>query len=126
MKAFRAASAAGGGPLATLWSISADGKVQRSSDGGKSIESVRVTDGVKFKAIAALGNIVWAGGAGGNLFHSTDGGATWVQVGIPFEGSTVTETIVHIQLQTPRRLTLTTDSGSQWLTDDGGQHWQKL
>lgn len=126
MKAFRAAAALGAGPLGTIWTVSADGKLQRSNDGGKSVESVHVADGVKFKAVAALGNVVWAGGAGGNLFHSTDGGATWVQVGIPFEGSTVTETIVRIQLLTPRRLTVTTGSGSQWLTDDGGQHWQKL
>ena len=126
MKAFRAASAAGIGQQGTIWSVSTDGKVQRSTNAGKSVESVRIADGVKFKATAALGNIVWAGGAGGILFHSTDGGSTWVQVGIPFEGSTVTEAIVRIQLLTPRRLTVTTGSGSQWLTDDGGQHWQKL
>jgi hypothetical protein len=126
MKAFRTATAVGGGSLGTIWSVSSEGKLQRTSDGGKSVESIHVADGVKFKAVAALGSIVWAGGAGGNLFHSADGGATWVQVGIPFEGSTVTEAIVRIQLLTPRRLTVTTDSGSQWFTDDGGQRWQKL
>ena len=48
----------------------------------------------------------------GALFHSADGGATWNRAAINFEGNTVTETIVGIQLRDPQHLTVTTASGS--------------
>ncbi|HMD85542.1 MAG TPA: YCF48-related protein [Terriglobia bacterium] len=115
----------GGGLPAALWSVSTDGIVQRSTDGGKTYEQIPVANGIKFRAIAALGSDVWTGGAGGALFHSPDGGATWNRAGISFEGNTVTETITDIQLRNPQQLTITTASGSQWASEDGGQHWQK-
>ena len=110
---------------ASLWSVTSDGKVQRSKDDGKTYEQIHVTRGVKIRAIAALGNNIWTGGAGGALFHSVDGGTTWSRIGIKFEGSAVTETITGIQLHTPLHLTVTTASGSHWVSDDGGQEWQK-
>jgi hypothetical protein len=121
--------APGAGQPSTLWSVSLDGKVQRSTDGGKTLEPIPVAHGIKFRAIAALGNDVWAGGAHGALFHSTDGGATWTRAGITFKGSTITititETIMSIQLRDPQHLTVTTASGSQWVSEDIGLHWQK-
>ena len=62
---------------------------------------------------------------GGALFHSVDGGATWSRAGINLDGNTVTETITGIQLRDPQHLTVTTASGSQWVSEDGGQTWQK-
>jgi len=115
----------GAGPPATLWSVASDGKVQRSNDGGKTIEQIHVAHGIKFRAIAALGNDVWAGGTGGALFHSVDGGTRWNRTGINFKGKTITETIAGIQLRDPQHLTVTTASGSQWVSEDGGQNWQK-
>jgi len=112
-------------PPTALWSISPDGKVQRSADSGKTFELIPVAPGARFKAIAASGNDVWAGGAGGALFHSVDAGATWTQVAINFGGNTVTETIAAIQLRDPQHLTVTTASGSSWISEDAGQHWQK-
>ena len=113
------------GSLTALWSISSDGNVQRSTDGGKTFESVPVATGIRFQATAASGNDVWAGGAGGALFHSIDAGATWVRITLNFEGNTVTENITAIQLHDAQHLTVTTASGSGWISDDGGQHWQK-
>ena len=112
-------------PPAAVWNVSPEGKVQRSTDAGKSWEPVRVADGIKFRAIAALGNNIWTGGSGGALYHSIDGGATWARVDINFEGNAVTETITGIQSSDPQHLTITTASGSQWVSEDGGQHWQK-
>jgi hypothetical protein len=125
LRTFRTGSSSEAKSPAALWSVSADGKVQRSTDGGKTFEQVLVAHEIKFQAIASLGNDVWAGGAGGALFHSVDGGATWKQADFNFEGNAITETIAEIQLRDPQHLSLTTASGSQWVSEDGGQHWQK-
>ena len=58
-------------------------------------------------------------------FRSADAGATWARANISFEGNTVTETITGIQSSNPQHLTVTTTSGMQWSTEDGGQSWQK-
>jgi hypothetical protein len=113
------------GPPVTLWSVSSDGKVQRSTNSGKTFEPVPIATGARFQAIAVSGNQVWAGGEGGALFHSTDAGATWTRITISFGGNSVTETIATIQLHDPQHLSVTTASGSDWISEDGGQHWQK-
>ena len=82
---------------ASLWSISSEAKFQRSADGGKTFERFLVARGIKFRGIAALGGNVWAGGDGGALFHSLDGGATWTRVAINFEGNTLAETILSFK-----------------------------
>jgi len=125
MRVSRKEAALDTGPPAALWSIASHGKVQRSKDGGKNFEQIQVARGIRFRAVAALGSDVWAGGERGALFHSVDGGATWNRAGINFEGSTVTETIASIQLRDPQHLTVTTASGAQWVSEDGGQSWQK-
>ena len=125
VRAFRASSDSEAGPPAAFWNVAPDGQVQRSTDGGKTFEQIPVAHGIKFRAIAALGNDVWTGGAGGALFHSVDGGATWNRADINFAGNTVRETITGIQLRDPQHLTVTTASGTPWVSEDGGQHWQK-
>jgi photosystem II stability/assembly factor-like uncharacterized protein len=75
--------------------------------------------------VAALGNQVWTGGAGGALFHSLDGGATWSRVNVAVDGNAVTDTITGIQLHNPWHLTLTTASHAQLESADSGQHWQR-
>jgi hypothetical protein len=112
-------------PPAALWSVASDGNVQRSTDGGKTFEQIHVAHDIKFRAIAALGNDVWTGGAGGALYHSLDGGATWTRVVLNFGGNSVTETLAGIQLHDPQHLTVTTASGSQWASEDGGQNWRQ-
>jgi photosystem II stability/assembly factor-like uncharacterized protein len=110
---------------ADLWSVSSDGKVQHSVDGAKTFQSIEVAHDVKFQSVAANGSDVWAGGSGGGLYHSADAGATWTRIAINFEGNTMTETISAIQLYDPQHLTVITTSGSAWVSEDGGQHWQK-
>ena len=111
-------------PLTPLWSISPKGQVQRSDGGEKDREVVRVDDDVTFRVIAASGREVWAAGSGGALYHSSDGGVNWKRVSLNPGGSTVTETIVGIQLRDSQHLTVSTASGQHWVTEDGGQHWQ--
>jgi photosystem II stability/assembly factor-like uncharacterized protein len=110
---------------AHLWSVSSDGKVQHSVDEAKTFQSVEVAHGVKFQSVAANGSDVWAGGAGGDLYHSIDAGATWARIAINVEGNTMTETIAAIQLHDSQHLTVITTSGSAWVSEDRGQHWQK-
>ena len=110
---------------AAIWSISTDGKVQRSTNNGKSYEAFDVSPGIGFRAIAALGNDVWAGGADGALFHSADAGTSWSRISIHFKGGIVTETIAAILLHDPQHLTVYTVSDVQYVSKDGGEHWRE-
>jgi photosystem II stability/assembly factor-like uncharacterized protein len=111
-----------------LWSISPEGKLQRSEDGGKNWQEVRVDDKVEFRTIQVNGRDIWAGGSGGALYHSSDGGGTWTRVN-PASGATpATETIVSISCSSSdlQQITVKTASGTQWASDDGGQHWRAV
>lgn len=110
--------------LLSRWSIAEDGKVQHYlPDSGWG--EAHVDDRVTFRVVTAVGSDVWAGGAGGALYHSANDGAAWGRVEVNSGGTSVTETIVGIQLGAPQIVTVTTASGAQWTSDDGGQHWQK-
>jgi photosystem II stability/assembly factor-like uncharacterized protein len=110
--------------LTPLWNVSPKGQVQRFDGAENAWKEVQVDDDVTFRAIAASDREVWAGGSSGALYHSADGGANWKRVGLTSGANTVTETIVAIQLLDPQHLTVSTASGQQWVTEDGGQHWQ--
>jgi photosystem II stability/assembly factor-like uncharacterized protein len=112
-------------PLAAIWTISTSGKVQRSQDSGRTWEEVRVDDAVTFRAVHAVGRDVWAGGSA--LYHSSDGGAVWKRVYLGSGESPTTETIVGITSGSHdlQHIMVRTESGEQWTTDDGGQHWQR-
>jgi hypothetical protein len=111
-------------PPAIAWTISPEGKVQRSSDGAKTFYSIEIAQGIKFQAVAASGNEVWAGGENGALFHSLDDGANWTQVKIVSGDGTLKETIAAIQFSDAHHLTVVTASGAQWVSEDDGLHWK--
>ena len=66
---------------ATLrWTVTSDGRVQRSSDAGRSWTDVPVAPdrkNVKFRALTTDGAEIWVGGTRGALYYSPDAGATW-------------------------------------------------
>jgi photosystem II stability/assembly factor-like uncharacterized protein len=126
--AFRAESAIAAPQPAALWTISPEGKLQRSDDRGNTWKEVSVDDKVTFRVIRALGREVWAGGSGGALYHSNDGGATWTRITLTSGASPTTETIVSIVVSPPalQRTTVRTAAGAQWTTEDGGQHWKAV
>lgn len=68
-----------------------------------------------FTAIAALGNMLWAGGDA--LVRSTDSGETWNPVIKP-SGETITAISVL-----PKAVVITTTSGRRWQSLDGGATW---
>ena len=122
-------------PVATsarlLWSINASpdtsgrsrGIVQRSMDGGQSWQAVPLSERTSFRAVAAVGPDVWAGGSEGTLFHSPDGGAHWEERKIAGENTSISGDIVKIDARDPNQVTVTAASGEVWTSLDNGRHW---
>lgn len=110
---------------AVMWRIDAQA-VERSFDGGKSWELVPFNGNANLHAVAADASGVWAGGSRGMLFHSSDGGAHWMQIVVRDQAHDLTGTIVSIRLPQPSEIVLETDSGEQWISRDGGTEWQRL
>jgi len=106
---------------ASRWTVSADGQLQRSSDSGRTWQTVTPLQGATFRAVAVIGSEVWAGGAAADLFHSSDGGQTWARQLL--SGSTAA--IVSLRFTDPQHGTAQCDDGATWVTTDGGQHWTK-
>jgi len=80
-----------------------------------------------FRAISVSSNAaeVWAGGSGGALYHTVDGGNLWTSV-IPSDaGANLTGDVVGIQFSNPRSGIVTTSTAEVWTTLDAGQTWHK-
>jgi len=80
---------------------------------------------VVFRAVAANGPDVWAGGSNGALFHSLDGGLHWVRVEPAGSGVVLSGDILSLQFADPQRGRILTSSNEIWTTADGGQTWEK-
>lgn len=78
-----------------------------------------------FRAVAANGSDVWAGGSAGVLYHSADAGSTWTRVFPASSGASLTGDIVSLQFPEPQHGTLSTSTTETWATADAGQTWQK-
>ena len=122
--------------------------MQRSLDGGATWQDVSIVPDIRIgsnfaamksqsstyapraypvpiiKAISASGSEIWAGGAGGVLFHSMDAGSHWAQVAPSSGDSALTDDIVGITFGQLHG-TLTTSAGESWVTKNGGQSWKK-
>jgi hypothetical protein len=128
------------------WSISANGGLQRSFDAGGSWEDVNVeADDYSpqaaneaggqgqsekkagmppvFRAVAAIGSEVWAGGVNGLLYHSADSGTRWMRVSPSSGDAVLTGDISGIQFSDTQHGAITTSSGEVWTTSDSGQIW---
>ena len=78
-----------------------------------------------FRAVAADGHEVWAGGSNGVLYHSADDGSLWTRVTPYCQGNTPNGDIVSVQLSDLNHVTITTSIPEIWSTNDGGHTWQK-
>jgi hypothetical protein len=78
-----------------------------------------------FRAVAANGSDVWAGGSAGALYHSADAGNSWTRVFPIASGATLTGDIVSLEFPEPQHGKLSTSSSEVWTTSDAGQSWQK-
>jgi hypothetical protein len=78
-----------------------------------------------FRAVAAIGPDVWAGGANGVLYHSADAGNHWSRI-LPIPGgATIGGDIVALEFSDPQHGRITTSIAETWTTSNGGQKWQK-
>jgi hypothetical protein len=137
------------------WTVNSDGGLERSVDRGNSWQGVDVTaqnsanlnklqlaakaarakdksDAKKeaaatpvFRAVAAMGTDVWAGGSAGALYHSSDGGNHWTRVVPLYAGSVLTGDVVTVEFSDPQHGKITTSTSEVWTTADAGQIWQK-
>ena len=78
-----------------------------------------------FRAVAVIGSQVWAGGDGGALFHSSDGGQHWNKALLATGEGAETAAIVSIRFNDPQQGEVVTDTGSRYRTTDGGASWTK-
>jgi hypothetical protein len=78
-----------------------------------------------FRAVAAAGSDVWAGGSGGALYHSQDAGNHWTRIVPAAAGIALTGDIISLDFHDPQHGKLSTSTSEVWITADGGQTWQK-
>ena len=80
-----------------------------------------------FRALSVSSNAgeVWAGGSGGALYHTLDGGNHWARVLPSATGIILTGDILSIQFSDSRSGTVTTSTSEIWTTPDAGQTWHK-
>jgi Putative zinc-finger len=124
-------------PLAhrVTWVITG-GVLQRSLDSGQSWQDALRADH-PLLCYASHGENVWAGGQEGALFHSADGGVTWVQVQPSSKGQKLSSDVTHIEVRAdvrgdvhggvrgPVEIVLSTSNSEIWSSADGGKTWDK-
>lgn len=78
-----------------------------------------------FRAVAASGADVWAGGSGGVLYHSVDAGNHWTRIVPSSAGTILTTDIMGLEFSDTQHGKITTSTQEIWTTSDSGQTWQK-
>jgi hypothetical protein len=127
-------------PLAqhgVAWTIS-DGVLRRSLDSGQSWQDA-LHPNHPLLCYATHGDDIWTAGQAGTLFHSADGGLTWVQVQPSTKGKQLSSDVTNIELRgtalqgdslrdnapRPVQVVLSTSNNDIWISADGGTTWQK-
>jgi photosystem II stability/assembly factor-like uncharacterized protein len=75
------------------------------------------------RTFSASGREIWAGGSGGALYHSRDGGRTWARVTVKAGDVVLDSAIVRVEFTDELRGALKTASGETWTTSDAGTTW---
>ncbi|MGB8580690.1 MAG: YCF48-related protein [Candidatus Sulfotelmatobacter sp.] len=86
---------------------------------------VAVDPNALFRAVAAFGAEVWAGGSNGILYHTSDGGNHWIRVTPSTAAAGLTGDIIGIQFADPQHGKVSTSNAELWITSDSGETWQK-
>lgn len=107
------------------WTLSPEGKLQRSLDGGKNWQLLTSAPGGSFRALSASGADIWVGGNGGTLLHSTDSGVTWTPVHVAAGGQRLTADVSHIDFTDSTNGAVTAATREVWTTSDGGKTWTR-
>ena len=106
------------------WTLSADGSLQRSTDGGKTWKTIPVAADATLAAVAAMDSNIWVGGSHGALYHSTDAGDHWTQVVLTSDGQSLDSNVIGIEFTDSLHGKITTADQQIWTTSDGGQSWR--
>ena len=101
----------------------AAGLLQRSVDGGLNWQ-IGLRSDHPLLCYDILGWDVWAGGQAGTLFHSSDGGVTWVPVQPTVKAQSLSTDVVTIKVQAMQVL-VSTSNNETWTTADNGKTWEK-
>jgi photosystem II stability/assembly factor-like uncharacterized protein len=98
-------------------------------DSGAKVAVKQKTEGktkpILFRAVAANGPDVWAGGSEANLYHSTDSGDHWVKVVPSWRGIELSGDILSLQFADFMHGRIVTSTAEIWTTPDDGQTWDK-
>jgi len=108
----------------TSLEVSAEASRTKERDGAKKTLKAPAPTLV-FRAVAANGADVWAGGSSGMLYHSLDAGGHWTRIVPAAAGIALTGDIVSLQFSDPPRGRVITSTPEVWITSDDGQSWQK-
>jgi photosystem II stability/assembly factor-like uncharacterized protein len=126
-----------------IWAITG-GVLQRSLDNGQSWQDALHPDH-PLLCYTSHDEDVWTGGEAGTLFHSANGGATWVQVQPSAKARRLGSDITRIELRnielrndalrdddlrddvrrSPAEIILSTSTSEIWSSADGGKTWDK-
>lgn len=105
------------------WRVTQQGQLQKSFDGGRTWQSVFGESVAKFRAVASLDAVVWAGGDNGDFWSSTNGGKTWRRDVANVDGHSPKGQVTKIALPNPATVVITTDAGETWTSTNGGLNW---
>jgi hypothetical protein len=111
--------------LPPRWTLTAEGALQRSLDGGITWQPIQVSHDRAFRALAASGRSIWVGGQKGVLFHSADAGQHWKQMKRTAKTVLPTSDIIGIEFEDDQHGKITTASSELWKTSDAGRNWEK-
>ena len=104
----------------------AEQTAESAKGAGKGLDKKVAGPAGGFRAVAANGAEVWAGGSGGVLFHTVDAGNSWARVQPVYEGIVLGGDIVGIQFSDAQHGQISTSTGELWTTSDSGQTWRKV
>jgi hypothetical protein len=105
------------------WTI-AGGVLHRSLDQGYSWqEALRANQ--PLICVASQSDDVWTGGTAGTLFHSANGGLTWLQVQPSIKTQQLSWDITHINLR-GAEVVVSGSNNQMWSSADGGKTWRNV
>jgi hypothetical protein len=104
------------------WSLSA-GMLRRSQDGGVSWQNALASS--QLLCYTVRDNDVWTAGKSGVLFHSADGGETWLSMHPSVADQPLSSDVTRIELRGAAEVLLSTNSGETWSTADNGKTWAR-
>lgn len=119
-----AATAPGAGAAESFYATAQKSRVEAKAK-DESVALAKKTASPVFRAVAANGSDVWAGGSSGMLYHSVDSGIHWTSIVPSFSGATLTGDVIALDFPDPQHGKVTTSSSEVWITSDAGQTWQK-